>query len=162
MEPILLNINPTYLNLNAINVMEILVLKEVDRQLERLTPNQAQYIKPVEVATYALNRLPSLYASSQEGLKYQFKRAKQEYKSQITIAVRQGIAAVQRDPLRRSTPLFCKKKPKSRTTRKSFQPQPNTPQAKEIAHQAAQKLRDTHSKDQHAEYCRMGMELAKV
>ncbi len=162
MEPILLNINPTYLNLNAINVMEILVLKEVDRQLEKLSQNLTQYIKRVEVATYALNRLPSLYASSQEGLKYQYKQAKKEYKSQIRIAVRQGIAAVQRDPLRRSTPLFCKKKPKSKITQKSFKPQPNTPQAKEIAHQAAQKLRDTHSKNKHAEYCQMALELAEI
>jgi Late competence development protein ComFB len=87
------------------NVMEILVAKEINRQVNMLPSKVAQYIERVEVATFALNRLPPLYASSKQGKEQQEKRAQTEYREQIKVAVRQGIAAVQRDPLRMSTPL---------------------------------------------------------
>lgn len=87
------------------NVMELLVAKEIQRQLRMLPRNIVGYIEPLEVATYALNRLPALYASSQQGKLQQEKRAQQKYREQISIAVRQGLAAVQRDPLRVSTPI---------------------------------------------------------
>ena len=54
---------------------------------------------------YALNRLPALYATSEEGWHRQQLRAKQQLKEQIVTAVRQGLAAVQKDPLKSSTPL---------------------------------------------------------
>ncbi len=88
------------------NIMEDLVAEEVRIQMAQLSPRLTQYIKRVEVETYALNRLPTLYASSQEGWLHQHKRARTEYQKQIKIAVRQALAAVQRDPLRSSTPLF--------------------------------------------------------
>jgi len=91
---------PTYQN-----VMEVLVNEEVNRQMKQLPPKLADYINRVEVATYALNRLPPLYASSQEGRRHQRVRGKQEYNNQIATAVRQAFAAVQRDPLRRATPM---------------------------------------------------------
>ena len=47
------------------NIMEELVIEEVQRQIVGLPTRLAQYIKKVEVETYALNRLPPLYASSQ-------------------------------------------------------------------------------------------------
>ncbi len=151
----------TYLNLNAINVMEILVLKEVDRQLEKLSPKLTQYIKRIEVATYALNRLPSLYASSQEGLRYQLKRAKKEYKAQIYVAVLQAMAAVQRDPLRCSTPLKCKKKLKYKKNQPPQTTEP-LPNVQELADQAAQNLRDSNRQNKHAESCKMALELARM
>jgi Late competence development protein ComFB len=86
------------------NVMEILVNQEVQRQLKRLPNNLLKYIDPLQVATHALNHLPPLYASSEEGARQQKHRG-EESKEQIAIAVRRGIAAVQRDPLRASTPL---------------------------------------------------------
>lgn len=91
---------PTYQN-----VMEVLVNEEVDRQMKQIPPKLVEYIDRVEVATYALNRLPPLYASSQEGQRHQQVRGKQKYNNEISTAVRQAFAAVQRDPLRRSTPL---------------------------------------------------------
>lgn len=88
------------------NVMEFLVNQEVVRQLKRLPNNLIKYIDPVQVATHALNHLPPLYASSEEGARQQRHRATEPpLKEQIVIAVRRGIAAVQRDPLRMSTPL---------------------------------------------------------
>jgi len=87
------------------NVMELMVAEEVDSQMAELPSDLARYIKPLEVATYALNKLPPLYASSEEGWQRQQQRAQQQWSSQITVAVRRAIAAVQRDPLRKSTPL---------------------------------------------------------
>lgn len=88
------------------NIMEELVIEEVQRQILGLPTRLAQYIQKVEVETYALNRLPPLYASCQEGWQLQYKRGKKEYGEQVKTVVRQAIAAVQRDLLRHSTPLI--------------------------------------------------------
>jgi hypothetical protein len=87
------------------NVMEDLVHEEIVRQLRHYPKNLAGYINKVEVATYALNRLPALYASSQNGQSQQIQIARKKYKDQVVSAVRRAIAAVERDPLRVSAPL---------------------------------------------------------
>lgn len=88
-----------------LNVMESLVAEEVKRQLKHLPPKLVKYLNPAQVIAYALNRLPALYATSIEGWYQQEKRAKDEFAEQISRAVRQGLAAVQRDPLKVTTPL---------------------------------------------------------
>lgn len=88
-----------------VNVMELLVAEEVDRQLASLPERVSKYIKRTEVETFALNRLPALYASSEKGLKHQYDRALHDFKTQIFNAVRQAFAAVQVDPIRLSQPL---------------------------------------------------------
>lgn len=88
-----------------INVMELLVAEEVEQQVRDLSPRIMKYLKVVEVETYALNRLPALYASSEKGWQHQYEKAKRELHNQIKSAVRQAIAAVQVDPLRSSEPL---------------------------------------------------------
>ena len=88
-----------------INVMELLVAEEVEQQLKSLSPRVIKYLKVVEVETYALNRLPALYASSEKGWQHQYEKAKRELRNQIKSAVRQAIAAVQVDPIRSSEPL---------------------------------------------------------
>lgn len=88
-----------------INVMELLVAEEVEQQLKDLPPRVIKYLKVVEVETYALNRLPALYASSEKGWRHQYEKAKRELHNQIKSAVRQAFAAVQVDPLRSSAPL---------------------------------------------------------
>jgi hypothetical protein len=87
------------------NIMEILVEQEVNRQMNKLPSQIAQYMRPVEIMTYALNRLTPLYACSEKGLEEQLKKAKQEHGPQIVQSVRWAIAAVQRDPLRKFTPF---------------------------------------------------------
>jgi hypothetical protein len=89
-----------------LNIMEQLVHEEIAKQVRALKPAVKEYINPVEVATYALNRLPPLYACSQRGKTHQTLLATGKYQEQIKIAVNQGIAAVQRDPLRVSQPLL--------------------------------------------------------
>lgn len=88
-----------------INVMELLVAEEVAKQIKGMPPRMVKYLKQVEVETYALNRLPSLYASSEKGWQHQYEKAKRELYSQIKSAVRQALAAVQVDPIRSSEPL---------------------------------------------------------
>ncbi|MEM7062807.1 MAG: late competence development ComFB family protein [Cyanobacteria bacterium P01_B01_bin.77] len=85
--------------------MELLVAEEVEQQLRQLPTRVLKYVKPIEVETYALNRLPSLYAVSEKGWQAQYHRAKHELHKKISNAVRQAIAAVQVDPLRASRPL---------------------------------------------------------
>lgn len=87
------------------NIMEILVEREVTRQMSKVPPQIAQYLRPVEIMTYALNRLAPLYACSERGFEEQLKKAKQEHGPQIVQAVRWAIAAVQRDPLRKFIPF---------------------------------------------------------
>ena len=88
-----------------INVMELLVAEEVDRQLASLPERVSKYIKRTEVETFALNRLPALYASSEKGLQHQYERALHDFQPKISNAVRQAFAAVQVDPIRLSQPL---------------------------------------------------------
>ena len=89
------------------NVMEVLVSEEIDRQISRLPNNIKKFVNPIEVATYALNRLPPLYASSQQGFNKKKIKGRSEYTVKITQEVRKGLAAVQQDLLRYSTPLIA-------------------------------------------------------
>ena len=88
-----------------VNVMELLVAEEVDQQLQRLPERVLKYIRRSEVETFALNRLPALYASSEKGLQHQYDRAIRELNPKIASAVRQAFAAVQIDPIRLSQPI---------------------------------------------------------
>ncbi|WP_233258409.1 late competence development ComFB family protein [[Phormidium] sp. ETS-05] len=83
--------------------MEKLVAAEARRQVRSLPPKLIASInveQVIEQATaYALNRLPGLYATSERGWNFQQQKAKEKYGIEIVAAVRQGLAAVQRDPL---------------------------------------------------------------
>jgi hypothetical protein len=87
------------------NVMEPLVIEEVERQFGKLAPKVVSYLNKTEVIAYALNRLPPLYATSEQGWQQQHNRARKTMNTQIVTAVRQAIAAIQRDPLRSAAPL---------------------------------------------------------
>lgn len=96
-----------------INVMESVVVNEVNRQLHQVPGRVRRYLKIEEIVTYALNRLPTLYASSEKGLEHQQQLATRDMIRQVESAVRQGIAAVQVDPLRLSQPLYLGHLPES-------------------------------------------------
>jgi Late competence development protein ComFB len=80
-----------------INVMEELVLTEAIRQVATVEMKQAEagHSEPRldvgDIAAYALNRLPALYATSEEGAKYQRERAKAEMQDTIRQQVKEGI-----------------------------------------------------------------------
>lgn len=87
------------------NVMESLVKEEVERQFQLIPPRLARYLNKEEVTAFALNRLPAMYATSEKGWRQQVIRGRRDCGTQIATAVRQALAAVQRDPLRMETPL---------------------------------------------------------
>ena len=87
------------------NIMEVLVEEEIQRQIDRYPDNIKKHFNQIEVATYALNRLPPLYASCHEGFNKQKLKGRAEYSVKITKVVRQAFAAVQQDLIRSSTPL---------------------------------------------------------
>ena len=92
--------NPVPLYRNAV---EPLVIQEVDRQVDRLPEKllkcvDIEQIKAQAIA-YALNRLPAMYATSERGWEFQQQKAHEKYGQKIVEVVRQGLAAVQLDPL---------------------------------------------------------------
>lgn len=88
------------------NAMELLVAEEIKKQLDPYSAEAKEFINQVEVATYALNRLPSLYASSEEGIAWQKQKGQRELQEKITETVREALDVVYKDPARFSTPLL--------------------------------------------------------
>jgi len=85
------------------NALEPLVVQEVDRQVDCLPAKLLKYIEvekiKAQAIAYALNRLPAMYATSERGWEFQQQKAQEKYGRKIIEAVRQGLAAVQLDPL---------------------------------------------------------------
>ncbi|MGB7414242.1 MAG: late competence development ComFB family protein [Thermosynechococcaceae cyanobacterium] len=87
------------------NVMEALVTQEIKTQVNQNPAYRNQKINLTDVTTNALNRVPPLYASSQEGLYRQKQRAQKEFGPRLKAAVAQGLQVVTQQPLRLTTPL---------------------------------------------------------
>lgn len=88
----------------CINLMEILVKEAVFQELKKLPLHISKGLSPEEITTHALNHLPPLYVTSQEGKVYQLQKA-DAMKDQIYLAVSRAVGAILRDPLRKATPL---------------------------------------------------------
>lgn len=67
-----------------INVMEELVLTEAVAQVAEIEAKSDRILDVGDIAAYALNRLPPLYATTEEGARYQRQRAKEELHDLIT------------------------------------------------------------------------------
>lgn len=61
-----------------INVMEELVLSEAIARVAEIEATSDRTLDVGDIAAYALNRLPPLYATTEEGANYQRSRAKEE------------------------------------------------------------------------------------
>jgi DNA repair ATPase RecN len=103
------------------NAMELLVTEEIERQLKSLSSQDKDFINKIEVATYALNRLPSLYASSEEGISWQKRKGQKEYQTQITDTVREALEIIQKDPARFSTPLTSSEQQEMQEAKEALQ-----------------------------------------
>jgi len=88
-----------------INVMEGLVFQEIMRQFRDMPRWFRQSRKLEEVIAYTLNRLPTLYASSQKGWQHQQQLAQRDFKDKIRETVREAFLMTRPDPLRRVEPL---------------------------------------------------------
>lgn len=75
-----------------INVMEELVLTEAIARVAEIEATSDRVLDVGDIAAYALNRLPPLYATTEEGASYQRLRAKEELQELITQQVSEAIA----------------------------------------------------------------------
>jgi hypothetical protein len=75
-----------------INVMEELVLTEAIARVAEIEANSDCTLDLGDIAAYALNRLPPLYATTEEGADYQRGRAKDELQDLIAQQVSDAIA----------------------------------------------------------------------
>jgi hypothetical protein len=75
-----------------INVMEELVLTEAIARVAEIEATSDRVLDVGDIAAYALNRLPPLYATTEEGAKYQRQRANEELHELITQQVGNAIS----------------------------------------------------------------------
>ena len=78
------------------NAMEPLAVAEIDRQLQRLPIEVTNSINKGEAIAYALNRLPPLYSTTEEGWHWQQARAKETLQDLICEAADWEIKAARR------------------------------------------------------------------
>ena len=74
-----------------INVMEEMVVTEVVAQVSKYRNTPDDQLDISDIAAYALNRLPPLYATSEEGAHYQRQRAQEELSFLIRQQVTEGV-----------------------------------------------------------------------
>lgn len=75
-----------------INVMEELVLTEAIARVAEIEATSDRTLDLGDIAAYALNRLPPLYATTEEGANYQRQRAKEDLQALIAQQVGEAIA----------------------------------------------------------------------
>jgi Late competence development protein ComFB len=75
-----------------INVMEELVLSEAITRVAEIEQTSDNSLDVGDIAAYALNRLPPLYATTEEGANYQRQRAREELQNLIQTQVTEAIA----------------------------------------------------------------------
>jgi hypothetical protein len=75
-----------------INVMEELVLTEAIARVAEIEATSDRTLDLGDIAAYALNRLPPLYATTEEGATYQRQRAKEDLQHLIANQVGAAIA----------------------------------------------------------------------
>ncbi|TAF12234.1 MAG: competence protein ComFB [Nostocales cyanobacterium] len=74
-----------------INVMEELVLTEVIAKVAEIEATSESSLDVGDITAYALNRLPPMYATTEEGANYQRQRAKTELQELISQQVKEAI-----------------------------------------------------------------------
>ena len=75
-----------------INVMEELVLTEAISRVAEIEATSDSTLDLGDIAAYALNRLPPLYATTEEGARYQRDKARAELSELISGQVKDAIA----------------------------------------------------------------------
>ncbi|MDJ0519217.1 MAG: late competence development ComFB family protein [Trichodesmium sp. MO_231.B1] len=83
-----------------INVMEELVLSEAIARVAEIEASSDQTLDVGDIAAYALNRLPPLYATTEEGAQFQRSKAKEELQDLISQQVNEAIEQnINRQPI---------------------------------------------------------------
>jgi hypothetical protein len=81
-----------------INVMEELVVSQVICRVAAIETTSDYLLDVGDIAAFALNRLPPLYATTEEGANYQREKAKQELQELIKEQVENAIAVYLQRP----------------------------------------------------------------
>ena len=74
------------------NAMEPLAIEEIDRQMQQLPIHVAKSINKADAIAYALNRLPPLYATTEEGWTWQQERARESVRIQELLVSAASLA----------------------------------------------------------------------
>ncbi|NEP75215.1 MAG: late competence development ComFB family protein [Okeania sp. SIO2G4] len=83
-----------------INVMEELVLSEAIARVTEIEATSEKTLDVGDIAAYALNRLPPLYATTEEGAQFQRSKAKDELQNLISQQINEAIAQnIDRQPI---------------------------------------------------------------
>ncbi|GAA6623426.1 late competence development ComFB family protein [Scytonema sp. NUACC26] len=88
-----------------INVMEELVLTEAIARVAEIEATSESSLDVGDIAAYALNRLPPLYATTEEGATYQRQRARAQLQELIAQQVNEAIARSLDRPTVGNTPV---------------------------------------------------------
>ncbi|MDP5338304.1 MAG: late competence development ComFB family protein [Nodularia sp. (in: cyanobacteria)] len=91
-----------------INVMEELVLSEAIARAAEIEATSDRSLDVGDIAAYALNRLPPLYATTEEGASYQRLRAKAELQELISQQITESIGRNINQPNDNRTPVLNK------------------------------------------------------
>lgn len=91
-----------------INVMEELVLTETIARIAEIEATSERTLDVGDIAAYALNRLPPLYATTEEGASWQRQRAKIELQELIDQQVSEAISRNLDRPNDGKTPMLGK------------------------------------------------------
>ncbi|MBL1209218.1 late competence development ComFB family protein [Geminocystis sp. GBBB08] len=75
-----------------INVMEELVVSEVISRVAEIETTSNRLLDVGDISAYALNRLPPLYATTEEGANFQREKAREELYTLINEQVQQSIS----------------------------------------------------------------------
>lgn len=81
-----------------INVMEELVLTEAITRVAEIETTSDRALDVGDIAAYALNRLPPMYATTEEGANYQRQRAREEMQPLISQQVNEAITRNKEKP----------------------------------------------------------------
>jgi hypothetical protein len=87
------------------NVLEKLVIQVALEQAQRMGSVLARQVEIDDVAAYALNRLPTMYATTEQGVERQTQRARQEMSNQIASTVIQALMTLSKTPRRLVSPI---------------------------------------------------------
>jgi Late competence development protein ComFB. len=87
------------------NVLEKLIVEETERQLQRMAPLLARQVRLEDAAAYALNRLPPMYATSEEGIEHLREKSLVGMGTVIASTVIQSIMTLSRLPRRIDAPI---------------------------------------------------------
>lgn len=87
------------------NVLEDLVNQEVTNQLVHMSMVLPRKVGIDDVSAYVLNRLPAMYATTEQGVIWQTQKAKEQLSSQIESTIIQSLMTLSKTPRRLTDPI---------------------------------------------------------